>query len=123
MRAKENLIAAWAFVIGVALAILTGLFSDYLIGTATNVVYVLLVLLGIVVGYLIVEDKESVITFLLASLSLVIVSGLGNNSLLFISNLSPILGYLAKILASLLVMFIPATIIVALKAVFSVTNI
>ena len=123
MRAKENLIAAWAFVIGVALAILTGLFSDYLIGTATNVVYVLLVLLGIVVGYLIVEDKESVITFLLASLSLVIVSGLGNNSLLFISNLSHILGYLAKILASLLVMFIPATIIVALKAVFSVTNI
>jgi len=122
VRSRENLIAAWAFLVGVVVAILIGLFAEQLAGIARHVLYILLVVLGLFVGYLIVEDKGSA-TFLIASVSLVIVSGLGNNSLMFISNLSPILAYLVKVLSALLVLFIPATIVVALKSVFSITKI
>jgi len=122
VRSKENLIAAWAFLIGVILAILIGIFADQLEGVSRTILYIVLVLLGGVVGYWVVEDSDSV-TFLIASLSIVIVGGMGNNTLMFISNLSPVMGYLVKVLNSLLIMFIPATIIVALKTVFSITKI
>jgi uncharacterized membrane protein YiaA len=121
VRSRENLIAAWAFLVGVILAILVGIFADQL-DSARSLFYIALVVLGLVVGYLIVEDKNST-SFLIASVSLVIVGGLGNNSLMFISNLSPILTYLVKVLAALLVLFIPATIIAALKSVFSLTTV
>jgi hypothetical protein len=122
VRSKENLIAAWAFLIGIILAIVLGLFAESFTGVSRNVLYIGLVVLGLVVGFLIVGDKDAM-NFLIAAVSLVVVSGLGNNSLLFIANISPILTYIVKILSALLVMFIPATIIVALKTVFSMTTI
>lgn len=121
METKENLIGAWAFLIGVILAIATGLFHSG-IGGASTFIYSLLVILGILVGILISGGKEAV-NFLLASLALVIVSGMGQSTLIFISNLSPVLSYLSSILAALLVMFMPATIIVALKTVFSISRV
>ena len=121
MRAKENLVGAWAFFIGVILAVIIGLFQTRL-GTTSTLFYSLLVILGIFVGVLNAGDKDSV-TFLLASLSLVIVSGMGQSTLIFISNLSPVLSSLMAILSTLLVMFVPATIIVALKVVFSIANV
>lgn len=121
VRSRENLIAAWAFFIGVIIAILVGIFADQL-DWARNGLYISLVVLGLIVGFLIVGDSRSS-NFLMAAVSLVVVSGLGNNSLMFISNLSPILTYLVKVLAALLVLFIPATIVVALKTVFSLTTV
>ena len=121
VRAKENLIGAWAFLVGVVLAVMIGLFQGNMAGM-TNWIYLVLVVLGILVGSLNVGDKDSN-TFLLASLALVIVSGLGNNTLIFISNISPILSYLSDVLRALLVLFIPATVIVALKTVFSIAKV
>jgi len=120
MKSQENLVGAWAFLIGVVLAIIIGLFQSRLIGPTANVIYGFLVLLGILVGLLNTSDKDSM-TFLLASVSLVIVSGMGQSTLIFISNISPILSYLNTILSALLVLFVPATIIVALKTVFSIS--
>ena len=122
VRSRENLIAAWAFLIGIILAIVMGLFADSFTGLSRSILYIGLVVLGLVVGFLIVGDKDAM-NFLVAAVSLVIVSGLGNNSLMFIANLSPILMYLVKILSALLVMFIPAAITAALKTVFSMTTI
>jgi hypothetical protein len=120
MKSKENLIGAWAFLIGVILAIAIGLFPQ--LGTrASTIIYGLLVLIGLLVGILNVADRDSM-TFLMASVALVIVSGLGQYTLVFISNISPVLSYLSSILSALLVMFIPSTIIVALKTVFSITS-
>lgn len=121
VRAKENLVGAWSFLIGVILAVIIGLFQSQLGYSTSNLIYSLLVIIGLVVGFLNVADKDSV-TFLFASLSLVIVSGLGQYTLVFISTISPVLSNLSTILTALLVMFIPATIIVALKTLFAVTK-
>ena len=121
MRSRENLIGAWAFLVGVILAVAIGLFQSQLGTRASTIVYALLVLIGLLVGLLNVADRDST-TFLMASLALVIVSGLGQYTLVFISNISPVLSYLSAILSALLVMFVPSTIIVALKTVFSITS-
>jgi len=98
---KGNLVGAWAFLIGVILAVIIGL-----IGTEVSTV--------ILVGILNVGDKD-VNTFLIAAAVLVIVSWMGSDALGVIS-------VLGKILNALLVMFIPATVIVALKAVFAIAK-
>ena len=115
--AKEKMIGAWGFMVGVVLAVIMGLF-----GFQSSWAYILLVVLGLVIGFVNVTDKDS-INFLLASLALVIVGGLGNNTLIFISNISPILNVLSNVMSSLLVLFVPATVIVALKTVFSIARI
>ena len=95
VRSKENLVGAYAFLVGVVLAIILGIFNKSLGSTQTyTVFYTLLVVLGLIVGFLNTGDKDTM-TFLLASVSLVIVGGLGNNTLLFLSNL---MGCSAKIL-------------------------
>jgi len=122
VKSKENLMGAYAFLAGVILAVALGLFQGVL-GTGGNFAYLILVILGVVVGSLNIGDKDSN-TFLLASLALVIVAALGNDTLQFISNLSPaIIPYLINVLRALLVLFIPATILVALKTVFSIAKI
>lgn len=122
MKSKENLIGAWVFLIGVILAVITGLFQSLLGLSTSTMLYGFLVVIGLLIGIMNAGDKDS-ITFLLATLSLVIVSGMGQSTLIFLSNLSPVLSKLSAILSSLLVMFIPATIIVALKVVFSIATV
>lgn len=122
VRAKENNLGAYAFLAGVVLAIVVGIFQKYLVGPTSEFPYITLLVLGLIVGFLNAGDKDSN-TFLIASLSIVIVGGLGNSTLLFISNLNQSLNFLSEIMKALLVLFIPATIIVALKTVFSITNI
>lgn len=121
MRSKENLIGAWAFLIGVILAVAVGVFQNNLQLSTSNTIYALLVLTGLLVGILNVSDDDSS-TFLIASLALVIASGLGRNTLSFISNLNSVLFYLSSVMSALLVMFIPATIVVALKTVFGIAR-
>ena len=121
VKSKENLIGAYSFLIGVILAIITGILQKYMGASASNLPYALLMILGVFVGFSNAGDKDS-ITFLLASLALVIVSGFGQSTLIYVSTI-PILSSLNSILASLLVMLVPATIIVALKTVFSVAKI
>ena len=118
VKSKENLIGAWAFLIGVVLAVVIGLFKAQMSGVASNTILALLVILGLVVGLLNVGDKD-VNTFLLAGLSLVLVSYAGASIL---SEIPEYISSLSEILNALLVLFIPATIIVALKSVFSIAK-
>jgi peptidase E len=123
VKSRENLPAAYAFLTGIVLAVFLGAATRYSENaTLTNSFYITLVILGLVIGSLHTTNKDT-ITFLLASVSLVVVGGLGNNTLIFISELSPILSLLKDILGNLLVLFVPATIVVALKTVFSLSNI
>ena len=121
VKSRENLIGAYAFLAGVILAVILGLFDKALSGMYT-IIYTTLVILGLIVGFLNTGDKDTK-TFLLASVSLIIVGGLGNNTLIFMSNLSPVLATLKNISSALLVLFIPATIIVVIKTVFSIAKI
>ena len=121
VRAKENLAGAYAFLVGVVLAVIIGLWNEPL-QSAGGWIYSALVIIGLIVGFMNVGDKDSR-TFLMASLSLVIVGALGADPLKYIALNNWSVQALSNILTSLLVMFVPATIIVALKTVFSMAKI
>ena len=121
VKSRENLVGAYAFLIGVIFAIIMGLSQKIFSITYSNSPYAFLVILGMIIGFLNVGDRDSM-TFLIASLSLVIVSGFGQSALIYVSNI-PFLSSLTAILAALLVMFVPATIIVALKVVFNLAKV
>ena len=127
LKSKENVISAWAFLIGVVLAAMVWVFSTlikipYLIKYSAQI-YGLLALIGIVVGSFIkVEGKENH-TFLIAGTVLVIISKFGRES---VSGSLIGLGLgdvVSSIFGALLILFIPATIIVALKTVFSIAKV
>ena len=86
-------------------------------------IYGLLVLIGIVVGSFIKVEGEESHTFLIAGAVLVIVSKFGKES---VSGSLIGLGLgdvVSSIFGALLILFIPAMIIVALKTVFSIAKI
>jgi len=106
---KGDLIGGWAFLIGLVLAIILGA-----MGRIDGAMSTILVLLGLIVGFLNVSDKESN-QFLLAGISLVIVSSFGASALQGLT-------IVADILHAILILFVPATMIVALKSVFQIAR-
>lgn len=112
MPKGKNLIGAWAFLIGLILAVIFG-FIPYGIWLSW-----LLVILGIVVGLLNIVDEE-VQPFLMAGAILVIVSYFGM-SVFSATKLGT--AFLENILGNVLTLFVPATIIVALKSVFQLAK-
>lgn len=123
IRARENLVGAWAFLIGVVLAIILGLLAGAFSGIRiTPVVLGILAFLGLFVGYFVAE--KDIQTFLLASVSLVLVSYTGISGLILGAAISgfDIGRVISSVLQALLALFVPATIIVALKSVFSIAK-
>ena len=124
IKSRENTIGAWAFLIGVIIAVLIGVFTvifplDW-ISSYNAQIYALLLLLGFFVGSMI-RGKDSK-TFLLSGTALVVVSRFGmesvKGSLIGIS-----LGdAVSTVFGALLALFIPAVIVVAVKTVFNSTN-
>lgn len=121
VRSKENLLGAYAFLIGVVLAVIFGVFNEPL-DQAGGLFYSALVVIGLIVGFMNTSDRDSQ-TFLLASVSLVIVGSLGVDGLRYITLDNYIVSSLRNVLGSLLLLFVPATIVVALKTVFSMAKI
>ena len=117
---------AWAFLIGVILAIIIGLSTTLLpIPALTHYskqIYAILIIIGIIVGFLNVSGKDSQ-TFLLAGTILVIVSKFGMESVRGTLIGIGIGDLVTSVFAALLVLFTPATIIVALKTVFSIAKV
>ncbi len=100
----------WAFIIGVIVAVLVGLFGDL----SSSLWLGVLVVLGLIVGFLNVSGAESK-DFLMATVSLVVVSYFGGQVLNVVPKLGPVLG-------AIMALVVPATIIVALKSVFSLAR-
>lgn len=109
-KKSGNILGSWSFLIGVILALLIGLFGSLANPTLTYI----LVVLGLVVGLLNIADEE-VEPFLIAGAVLVIVSSLGQSVIDNVPLLDSVLGALAML-------FVPATIVVALKHVFSLAK-
>lgn len=103
-------IGSWAFLIGVLLAVILGLVASFSGGSMSQGWVIVLVVLGLVIGFLNVGEHE-VTPFLWSGAVLVLVAGMGSGVLGAI----PIVD---QILQALLALFIPATIIVAVKNVF-----
>lgn len=104
-----QLVGSWSFLIGVLIAIVAGFWE------LNEVITAVLVVLGLIVGFLNVTGKETT-PFLLATVSLVIVAKFGGEVLFFVS---PILQGIFK---AIIVFVVPATIIVALKAVYALAS-
>ena len=126
LKSKENVVGAWTFLIGVILAIGIGIFTTLLPIPALTAyspqIYAILVLIGLAVGFLNVTGKETQ-TFLIAGTVLVIVSKFGLESVT-----GTIIGIgigdaVASVFGALIALFAPATIIVALKTVFSIAKV
>lgn len=111
-----NLLGAWAFLIGVILAVIFGFvpIQVWVIWT--------LVIIGIIIGLLNITATEAQ-SFLLAGAVLVIVSSLGLGTLAG-TGIGAVggIGFLGRVLTNMLTLFVPATIIVALKAVFTLAR-
>jgi hypothetical protein len=100
----KAMLGRWAFLIGVVLSVVFGLFTGW------SWLPVLLVVLGLIVGFLNIEGKE-VSQFMMAGTVLVLMGYFGGQTLTSIS-------YLASIFNNLLTLFVPATVVVAVKSVF-----
>lgn len=119
IKARENLFGAWAFLLGVLLSVIVGIFSD--IYTNPFILGILSIIGAIVAIFVAEKDVQ---TFLFASVALVIVSFAGVQGLVSAAQIIDIkIGKIVtSILSTLLVMFVPATIIVCLKTVFSIAR-
>lgn len=117
MADKEKL-GEWAFIVGVIIAIVIGLFSGNIEGTqAAGWLSLLLVVLGLVVGFLNISDKETT-AFLVAAIAL-LVPGIANSTF---SNIDVVGGYLSGIVSQLTAFVAPAAIVVALKAIYTLAS-
>ncbi len=121
IRSRENIIGAWAFLIGVVLALLGGMLSA-LFGHLNAIVLGSLLFIGIIIGVIGVAPND-ISKFLTVSVSLVIVSYAGTAGVRNIEFLNWELGNIvSSTLGALLVLLVPASIIVAIRSMFSISQ-
>ena len=99
----------WGFLVGVVLAIVFAF-----IGKMSPEVVSVLAVIGIAVGLLNVREEEAR-AFLMSGAVLIIASAFGQGAF-------GLLGILDRVLEGLLVIFVPATIVVAIRNVFGIAT-
>lgn len=125
IKSRENSVAAWAFLAGVILAVIAGIFTR---GATNPSILILIGVSGLFVGYFIPEKDVQV--FMLASISAVLASfagiqGLATNVSLTGVTVSGIAisKFVLSVFGAMLFLFVPATIIAAIKTVFSIAKV
>ena len=108
MKKGGAMLGKWAFLAGVLLAIVFSFVTAY------SWVSWVLVLLGLVVGLLNISESETS-AFLMAGTILALMGFLGGQTL-------DAIPYLGAIFTNMLTLFVPATILVALKSVFALSR-
>ena len=116
----EKQVGNYSFIIGVIVAVVLGLAAPQL-GIATAWLWSLLVVLGLVVGFLNVSGKNTR-EFLLVTVSLVIVAYAGGAQIDSWQNVQYIGPYLSGIFNSILAFVIPSSVVVGLKAVWDLAK-
>jgi len=110
-----SLIGGIAFLVGIIIAVLFAVLGFVIPGfLITPTLAVILVIIGVVVGLLNITHKESM-PFLMSGAVLIIASSMGRDVI-------DIIHILGRFLDSLLLIFVPATIIVAIRNVFSLAR-
>ena len=116
----EKQVGNYSFIIGVVLAVVLGLASQQL-GTLQAWLWSLLVVLGLIVGFLNVSGKETK-EFLLVTVALVVVVTLGKSQVDSWENLKWVGPYLSGVFNSILAFVVPASVVVALKDVWELAK-
>jgi len=108
----DKKVGHYAFLAGILLALLAGLIKDFLPADTTSLI---LVILGLVVGFLNVTAKETV-EFLVAAVALML-AGAANLTII------PGMGvYLQAILNYIVVFVAPAAVVVAFKGIYALAD-
>ena len=114
---NKNIVGSIAFLIGFILALIVGIISAFMQNALlldSQWIVAILVSLGVIVGLFNITHKESN-RFMLSGVTLIIASAFG-------SGITSGITLVAVTLASLMLIFVPATIIVALKNVFQMAK-
>ena len=114
----DQRVGAWAFLLGVIVAIIAGIVAVAAIATSPWVT-LLLVVLGLIVGFLNVGDKQ-ITGFLIAAIALMVLGGANLSALD-----SVILGLgalVSSIIANIAVFVAPAALVVALREVVNIAK-
>ena len=105
----------WVFILGVVIAIISGLAYQAMDATSASYITVVLVILGLVVGILNIKDKE-IFNFLIATIAIVAVGAANLNQI-------PIIGsYLGYMVLNIAAFVAPAALVVALKAIYNLAS-
>ena len=105
-------IGSWSFIVGLIVAVLVGLFAE-----ASGLMVTILVILGLIVGFLNVTDKE-VHGFLMASVALLLAGSAGG----LLSSIPAIGSILGNILNNFVVFVAPAAVVVAVKEIYNLAK-
>ena len=116
----EKQIGNYSFIIGVIIALVLGLASAQL-GAAKAWLWSILVVLGLIVGFLNVSGKETK-DFLMVTVALVVVAFAANSQIAGWKDVELIGIYISGIFSSLLTFVVPASIVVALKEVWQLAK-
>lgn len=124
LKAKEKSAGAWMFLFGVILALVIGVATSKFLSIDSIIkysspIYAVLIMIGLYVGYKIDVSGSSSQSFLITSAILVVVSRFGMESVTG-SLIGIGVGDLVRsTFSSLLTLFVPATIVVAIKSLFA----
>jgi hypothetical protein len=111
-------IGVWAFIVGVVIALLASFLPD----SMQSLIVGALVVIGLIVGFLNVTDKETT-PFLMASVAVMIALYTAGSAIeRDITTLGSVGKYLLGIMKSINVFVFPATIVVAMKAIYSLAK-
>ena len=115
----KDTLGKWAFILGVILAVVLGLFAAAL-GGAQGWLVSLLTVLGLIVGFLNLSGKNAE-KFVFAGVVLVIASSMGgaSDALTGVNAVGP---YLASVFSAVLLFVVPAVVVVALKDVYDLAQ-
>ena len=116
----EKKIGNYSFIIGVILAIVLGLFAQFL-GSAQPWLWSLLVVLGLIVGFLNVSGKETK-EFLWVTVGLVVVAFAGSTQIDKWQSVKVIGPFISDVFNSILAFVIPSSVVVALKEVWQLAK-
>ena len=119
--ASQQQVGSYAFLVGAAIAIIVGVLYGAgqagVLGSAAAWTPLALIILGVVVGFLNIKDKETD-KFLIASLALLAAPA----TVQWLGQIPAIGSYLSGIVGNVAVFVAPAALIVALKAVYSLAS-
>jgi len=113
-----NRLIAYAFTVGIVIALILGLISTWLPAGVVPVLTTVLILMGIVVGFFNITPTETK-NYVLFVTALVIVTSLGGGVL---GGVQLIGVYLESILQAILAFILPSVLIVGIKAVMNLAR-
>lgn len=113
-------LGSYAFLFGVVIAVVAGIAAAFTGQVGGAAISLILVILGIIVGFLNINDKETV-PFLVCAIALMTMGA--GSYFLVIDNIIKGLGTLIALIVSNIAVFVsPAAVIVALKGIYSLAK-